>query len=52
MEDRILNSKELIEAVGKEGIIVFKNETSDLNDVDKRVVKITTGVEGYFALLA
>lgn len=46
-EELEAHANELMEAVTKEGIVVFKR----LDD-EKRQVKIQTGEEAYFALLA
>lgn len=42
-----MNSQELLEAVERENIVVFKK-----NNDDRRQVKLTTGEEAYFAILA
>ena len=48
----IMNSEELMEAVEKEGILVFKNGTYGDDDLEKRQVKITSGMDAYFVRLA
>jgi hypothetical protein len=45
-----MSSKELLDAVEKEGILVYKNDSADRDG--KRQVKLTNGEEAYFALLA
>lgn len=42
-----MNSEELMRLVERQGLLVYKKD-----DSEKRQVKITTGKEAYFALLA
>jgi hypothetical protein len=49
---KIMNSDELMEAVDREGILVFKNGNYGDDDLEKRQVKVTNGLDAYFVMLA